>query len=560
MLTWILVISVLWFVGAYFVYGRMLRRKFGLDDSKPTPATTVNDRVDYCPTRTPVLFGHHFSSIAGAGPIVGPILAGALFGWGPALIWILVGAVLVGGVHDMGALIASIRHKARSIAEVARERISPSAQRLFLVFIWLALVLVLACFIDLTAQTYVTRTADLDGGSVATSSVIYILLAVAFGWLVYRFGTPLRTASLVFVPLVFAGIWVGLEAPIPQSAVSFAGIAPGTTYVLILVTYCFIASLAPVWFLLQPRDYLSSFLLFGCLAGGTLGVLFGGYAIEYPAFLGFVSEKGDLLFPFLFIFIACGACSGFHSIVASGTTAKQTARESDALRIGYGGMLLEGLLAVLALATIMVLAKDPAGLTEKPTVLFASGFGRFASVLGVPPSLGVAFGLLAISTFLLTTLDTCTRLARFVLEELIGSRTATTRWLATAVTLAFPVMLLSLKVTDPAGNPMSAYRMIWPLFGATNQLLGGLALLTVTVWLRSTGRPAWFTAIPCAFMVVMTTTALIYESVRLLGSDLTTIGNAFKALYCGFLLLLTLFLVIEAARALLRRPAAAVVV
>ncbi|MBN2489501.1 MAG: carbon starvation protein A [Planctomycetes bacterium] len=553
MLTLVVVLSIVWFAASYLLYGRRLQRKFGLDDGKPTPAVTIQDGLDYCPARTPVLFGHHFSSIAGAGPIVGPVIGGLLFGWGPALAWILLGSVLIGGVHDMGALVASIRHRARSIAEVARETISPAAWRLFLVFIWLTLVLVLACFIDLTAQTYVTDKDGLDGGSVATSSALYILLALGFGIVVYRLKMPLWIASLVFVPLVFVGIWVGLEAPVARSALALGGLDAAGGYTLILIVYCAVASLTPVWILLQPRDYLSAYLLFACLAGGTLGVLAGGHAVEYPMFLGFMSDKGPI-FPFLFILIACGACSGFHSIVASGTTAKQTARESDALRIGYGAMLLEGLLAVLALATIMVMARGSALANESPTVVFAAGFGRFTAMLGIPKSVGVAFGLLAISTFLLTTLDTCTRLARFMLEEFVGSRAVATRWIATAVTLAFPVLLLNLQVADAQGQPMAAYRMIWPLFGATNQLLGGLALLTITMWLRRSGKSAWFTALPCAFMVVTTSTALVLEVIRLVRAGLAEVSHAFQAGYCAFLLLLTIFLVIEAYRALARKP------
>jgi len=548
MLTLILVLCTVWFLLGYLIYGRMLRTWFGLDNANPPPAVTMYDGVDYCPARTPVLFGHHFSSIAGAGPIVGPILAGVYFGWGPALAWILLGAVLIGGVHDMGALIASIRHRALSVAEVARETISPAAQRLFLLFIWLALILVLACFIDLTAKTFLTKTAELDGGSVATSSGLYILLALAFGLVMYRFKVRLARASLVFVPLVFAGIYIGLKAPLPEPALSFAGLDASRTYVLILVVYCFVASLAPVWVLLQPRDYLSSYLLFTCLLAGGAGILFGTPAVAYPFFCGFSHDQAGPLFPFLFILIACGACSGFHSIVASGTTAKQVTRETDACRVGYGGMLLEGVLAVLALATVMVVSKGSPDLDHSPTVVFASGLGRFTEVLGIPLSLGIAFGLLAISTFLLATLDTCTRLSRFILEEMVGSRTTLMKWLATLVTLLVPVILLNTRVTGSDGSAIPAYRLIWPLFGATNQLLGGLALLTVTLWLRSIGRPAWFTGIPCIFMILMTMTALVFKITDVLTRDLGRVQNAFQAGYCGFLLLLACFMVVEAIR------------
>ena len=555
MLAAIFLLCTAWFLLGYLVYGRFLRKWFGLDDTRKTPAVTMNDGVDYCPARTPVLFGHHFSSIAGAGPIVGPIIAGILFGWLPALVWILVGAVFIGGVHDLGALISSVRHKARSVAEVARDTISPAANRLFLIFIWLTLTLVLACFIDLTAKTFLTKKTELDGGSVVTSSSIYILLALAFGVAVYRFRIRLARASLVFVPLVFVGIYVGLEAPMPELSIAALGLDASQTYVVILVLYCFVASLAPVWILLQPRDYLSSFLLITCLVGGGVGVLLGTPQVEYPAFLGFYSDQQGPMYPFLFILIACGACSGFHCVVASGTTSKQIAREGDALKVGYGAMLMEGVLAVLALATIMVLARDSSDLNHSPTVVFAGGLGRFTQVLGVPLPLGIAFGLLAISTFLLPPLDTCTRLARFILEELVGSRTRLTRWIATLVTLAIPVFLLNIRVTGPGNSVIPAYKMIWPLFGATNQLLGGLALLTITLWLRSTGRPAWFTAVPCAFMVVTTMTALAFKAVDLFHRDLANVNNAFQAGYCCFLLLLAAFLVFEALKAFRKKPA-----
>lgn len=560
MLAVVLIGTILWFGLGYRIYGACLRKRFALDDRDETPAVTLADGKDYCPCRAPILFGHHFSSIAGAGPIVGPILAGALFGWVPALLWILIGALFVGGVHDFGSLVASIRHRGRSVAEVARETISPAAQKLFLTFIWLALILVLACFIDLTAKTFLAKTPTLDGGSVATSSLLYIALALAFGVLVNRLRVGLVPASLLFVPLVFAGVWVGIEAPIARESVAIGGWDAAQTYVAILIAYCFVASMAPVWVLLQPRDYLSSFLLIACLVGGTVGILFGGLAIEYPAFRSFMSDKGPM-FPFLFIFIACGACSGFHSIVASGTTAKQVARETDALRIGFGGMLLEGVLAVMALATVMVLATSANPGAQTPTLVFANGFGRFTSVLGIGAEVGVAFGLLAISTFLLTTLDTCTRLSRFVFEELVGSRTAATRWGGTIITLVLPLALLNITVTDAAGAPMPAYKMIWPLFGATNQLLGGLALLTITMWLRSEGRRAWLTGIPCAFMIGMTVTALIYQGYGVLQQLYApaTAGGATTALwfqvgYCTFLLFLAVFLVAEALRARSRLP------
>ncbi len=538
------------FAAAYLFYGRLLSRRFGLDDSRKTPAHTMKDGMDYCPARAPVLFGHHFSSIAGAGPILGPIIAGLAFGWLPALLWIVIGSIFIGGVLDSGSLAASIRHKAKSIAEIARKHMSPAANKLFLVFIWLSLILLLAAFIDVTAKTFVK-----DGG-VATSSFIFIVLAIAFGVTVYRMRLPFSIGTLTFACLVFAGIYIGYRNPADISSLGNAlGISTGQAYTWILAVYCFIASIAPVWLLLQSRDYLSSFLLYGCLAGGFLGILFFTGPVEYPAFLTWNDDKLGFLLPGLFILIACGACSGFHSLVSSGTTSKQLGRETDAVRIGYGAMLVEAVLALIALCAIMICARGDASLGRHPTEVFASGLGSFATSLGIPQELGFKFGLLAISTFLLTTLDTATRLGRYTFEELAGSRGLPTKLLANLFTLGIPLLLLNIEVKGQGGAVMPAYKMIWPMFGATNQLLGGLALLTITVWLKKTGRKAVFTLIPMVFIIGMTMTALV----DLIRSALYSVdgkveaANYIKAGYSGLLFLLAVFLVIEAVRALRNR-------
>lgn len=499
----IVVLGIAILAAAYFLYGRYLDRALGVDPSRETPATTERDGVDYVAARPSVLLGHHFSSIAGAGPIVGPVIAAAAFGWLPAVIWIVLGSILIGGVQDMGSLIASIRHRARSVAELAREEISPRARLLFLVFVWLALVYVVVVFVDLTAATFAAEPG------VASSSVIYIALAVVLGLLLYRTKVGLSRASLVLVPLVFAGIWLGQVVPLELAVAD-----PRATWSLLLIGYCFLASVLPVWLLLQPRDYLSSYLLYACLGGGIVGVLFGGGALAadiepLPAFITFTDANLGLLFPAMFITIACGACSGFHSVVASGTTAKQLASERHARPIAYGGMLLEGVLALLAIgAVILVGAKASQG--QAPTVTFAQGFGSMIAALGIPPQLGAHFGALAISTFLLTTLDTCTRLARYVVEELLslprGKVFASA--LATAATLALPAWMTQISLRLPDGTPAPAWQVIWPVFGATNQLLGALALLAITAWLRNLGRKRAFVAIPMVFMFSVTMVAL----------------------------------------------------
>ncbi|MFN2350555.1 MAG: carbon starvation protein A [Kiritimatiellia bacterium] len=503
------------FALAYRWYGRYLERSMDLDDRRPTPAFTMRDDVDYLPTSDPVLFGHHFSSIAGAGPIVGPIIAGLAFGWLPAALWILAGAVLVGGVHDYTALAASIRHGGLSIAEICRSRLPRSIYLLFLVFILLTLIYVIIVFLDLTATGFAPPTtapveALRQGGAVATASMCYILLALVFGYLVQRRRWSLSRASLAFVPLIFVAIWIGLRWPLLPEYLPALGGSVKNFWILLLLGYCLVASVLPVWVLLQPRDYLSSFLLYACLAGGATGLLAAGWRgmapISYPAFIGWSDPQLGLIFPALFITVACGAVSGFHAIVASGTSAKQLRHESSARRIGYGSMLVEGLLALLALGTIMILGARPAG---SPVGNFAAGLGLFISALGIPQSLASTFAMLAVSTFLLTTLDTCTRLARFVFQELSGILTRLPQRIASsALVLLVPALVTFRKIPGPGGQMMPAWQAIWPAFGATNQLLAALALLCVFLWLRSEKRPCWFVVLPMVFMAATTLTAL----------------------------------------------------
>ncbi len=505
---------------AYRYYGAFLNRQFQIDDSRPTPSTTMTDGVDYVPASRPVLFGHHFSSIAGAGPVVGPIIAATWFGWGPVMAWILVGSILIGGVHDFGSLVMSIRHRARSIAEICRLYLSPLTYRFFLMFIWLALVYVLVVFIDLTAASYMAAPAsDPDqGGTVATASMLYIVLAIVFGLLTRR-GLKIGLGSLIFVPLVFAALLVAHWLPTDPQHIRL--LAPAGSYFYehpkyiwsaILLAYCFIASVTPVWLLLQPRDYLSSYLLFACLGLGGLGLLISGalgrVPIQYEFFAGLQNAELGFIFPALFITVACGAVSGFHSIVASGTTAKQLPQESAVRPIAYGTMLTEGALALVALATVMVLADRPAG---NPMLTFADGIGQFLSVLGLPADLGTVFGLLAVSTFLLTTLDTCTRLARYVVEEFFGIGNPRWRY-ATTLASVLPLVYFAFKeYPNPAspGAMIPAWRVIWPAFGTTNQLLAALALLVVLVWRRAQGRSYWFILWPMLFMLASTGASMV---------------------------------------------------
>jgi carbon starvation protein len=527
----LLVIAIVLFVVAYRLYGAFLDRQFNVESARKTPAHTDFDGVDYVPTKTPVLMGHHFSSIAGAGPIVGPIIAVAFFGWLPAVLWIIIGSIFVGGVHDYSALVVSIRHKARSIAQVAKQMMSPVAHKLYLAFIWLAMVYVLVAFVDLTAGSF-----DVDGG-VASSSLMYIILAVVMGLSVHRLNLSLAKATLIFVPLVFLAIFLGQQFPFGTPSALAHG-DPKTTWTVILLAYCFVASITPVWVLLQPRDYLSSYLLIGGIVGGLGGIVLGQHALDTEAFLGFNTNIG-FLFPALFITIACGACSGFHSIVASGTTSKQLNDERSARPVAYGSMLVEGLLALISVSAIVVAGGTLAG--SSPPQVFASGIGSFLSSLGIPQALGTSFGLLALSTFLLTTLDTGTRLSRYVFEEFFGVWGKKWHILATAATLVLPLWLALTEFKDAQGQVIPLWRAIWPVFGATNQLLGALALLTVGVWLKRTGRKTIFVIIPMIFMFSVTLLAL---ALLVWKSDILVIRTI-----ALFLLALALILIFEAVRA-----------
>ena len=491
------------FLSAYFIYGKYLGNKFNINNKNITPAKKINDGVDYVPTKVPVLMGHHFSSIAGAGPIIGPIVAAQAFGWLAVVIWIIVGAVFIGGVHDYSALVVSIRNNARSIADIAKNQLNKTTHKLFLAFVWLTLVYVITVFADLTSSTFA------KDGKVATASIYYIVLALLFGFLVYRVKLPLLLTSFIFVPLVFSGIWLGDKLPLSLSNIEIIiGISQGNQWDIALLIYCLIASILPVWFLLQPRDYLSSFLLYACLFAGFTGMFFTDFDLTVlPAIKVFDSKLG-FIFPALFITVACGAVSGFHSLVASGTTSKQLQKETDAKAVGYGSMLIEGLLAMIALSTLLVVLKP--GITQNlsPLQVFSLGIGKFISIFGISESFGAGFGILALSTFLLTTLDTCTRLGRFVFAELTGLKGPQGRVISTIATLALPALFILITMKDGNGNPLPAWKLIWPIFGATNQLLGGLALLVITVWLKINKRPVLFVVLPMIFVIFITIIAL----------------------------------------------------
>lgn len=533
------VIAVL--VLGYRTYGRFIARQFALANTPDTPAHTKADGVDFVPTRPFYLFGQHFSAIAAAGPIVGPILACDQFGWLPALLWITIGVIFIGAVHDFTTLVASVRHDARSIAEVVKNTLGPRAWIAILTFIWLALIYVIVAFVDVTASTFVTGDADAaglsfrfnQGGAVALAGTLYLVLAVIMG-LVERILRPrLWISTLIFVPATFAVVWIGTQY-------STLLLLDWRTWVILILGYCVVASLVPMWILLQPRGYLGGFILYAALLVGTLGIFFGGFEIKRPAFVAFdVGGPTGLLFPFLFVTIACGACSGFHGLVCSGTTSKQIDREAHCHPIGYGAMLLEAFVAVIALATIMIV--DP-GVKQGPNATYAAGIGAFLhELVGVDPYIATTFGAMALSTFIFDTLDSATRLGRYILQELFGRSDRGSGIAATLLTVLVPLTFL-------LASKQGSYKLFWTLFGTSNQLLASLSLLAITVWLKKIGKPIWFTLIPMVLVFAVTAVSLGLQ-IKLL--DSATAGSA--AWLNGFvsliLLGLALILVIYALQA-----------
>jgi carbon starvation protein len=556
----------------YFSYGRLIARNYALDDSAETPAVRRADGEDYVPTKPFYLLGQHFSAIAAAGPIAGPILAAQMFGWGPCVLWIGFGVVFIGAVHDFSALVASVRHEGESIAEIVRRQLGRRAWLLILSFIWLALIYVIVAFADITASTFVGKTEEFEGGNyhfnpggaVAAASTMYLGLSIVMGLVERRFKPPLWLTTLIFVPATLLAVWLGTKVS-TSFVLPFANAQ--RAWGLGILVYCFIASLLPVWLLLQPRGYLGGFVLYLALGVGVIGIFFGGlrypgeFDIQMPAFKSFdAGGPFGALFPFLFVTIACGACSGFHGLVCSGTTSKQIAKESHTHPVGYGAMLLEAFVAIIALATVITL-----GGSDKlpgPGKIYGDGVGRFMTVLlGKEHFLFAAtFGAMAFSTFVFDTLDVSTRLGRYVLEELFGWRGKRKAGaVATALTLLPPAYFVA-TARPPGPGVRPAYLDFWTLFGTSNQLLASLTLLAITVWLHREKRRIWYTAIPMVFVMTVTVWALIvqirvaFASVRDGGLALNT--QTMNGVVGVALVALAVALLIESARALFGRAPA----
>lgn len=516
----ILLVGCAILIAGYVFYGKWLAEQWGVDPNRTTPAHELEDGNDYVPAKAPVLMGHHFSSIAGAGPINGPIQA-AVFGWVPVMLWVLIGGIFFGAVHDFGALFASVRNKGQSIGEVIAESIGPRAKKLFLTFSYLTLILVVAAFASIVANTFkatydesgaLDKVASSANASTAMISILFILIAIVFGMMVYRRNASLVVSTVVGVLAIVACMAIGYNwHPIYLS---------GSTWMIIVGIYIAIASVTPVWILLQPRDYLSSFLLYGMMIIAVVGIVGAHPTLSIPAFTGFVdnAEYGSgvslgSLFPALFVTIACGAISGFHSLVGSGTTAKQLDKEGDARPIAYGGMLIECALALISLCAVGYIWSEyvPGGITT-PTAVFATGISRMcATIPFLAGAQNVIYSMLilAVSAFCLTSLDTATRLARYMFQEFwlepgqtykdaTGfKKVVTNPYVATIVTVVLGIAL-----------GMTGYAKIWALFGAANQLLAALGLLAVAAWLGTMGKNNKMFLFPMAFMLIVTIVSL----------------------------------------------------
>ena len=564
----ILLVSVALLAAGYVFYGSWLAKQWGIDPSQKTPAHELEDGIDYVPAKAPVLMGHHFSSIAGAGPINGPIQA-AVFGWIPVLLWVIIGGIFFGGVHDFGALFASLRHKGQSIGEIIDDSMGKKAKRLFITFGYLTLLLVVAAFSSIVASTFGVTTsagAAVEGPTLAANqstamiSILFILLAMVFGFFVYRKNAPIGVASVFGCLGIVAVVAIGLNFhPI---ALSY------NTWMWVIGVYILIASVTPVWILLQPRDYLSSFLLYFMIGAGVIAVLgavvTGNGSFQIPA-MGDAALKGTgvfttgTAFPALFVTIACGAISGFHSLVSSGTTAKQLDNEKDAKPVAYGSMLIECVVAVISLLAVgFVWAAASDGTYASPTQVFAGGLSAMIGSFA-PGAKDIMYQMLilAVSVFCLTSLDTATRLARYMFQEFFLEQGQTAKD-ATGYkkVLANPYVATAITVVLGVALGMTGYTKIWPLFGAANQLLAAIGLLAVCTWLGSVGKNNKMFYVPMVFMLAVTICSLIQTITAKLTAY--TSGSAdvwalIQALIAVLLVVLSVVLAVISAKTLLKQ-------
>ncbi|MDR2860510.1 MAG: carbon starvation protein A [Elusimicrobiota bacterium] len=498
------IVSAVILIAAYLIYGRYLAKKWGIDPNKKTPAHELNDGVDYFPAPLSVIFGHEFASIAGAGPVTGPIIA-AMFGWLPVLLWILIGGIFFGAVQDFAALYASVKNKGKTIGYIVELYIGKTGKYLFLIFVWLLCLLAVAAFLDIAAGTFMGFSSAGDklsaNASVATTSILFIFGAILLGFFMRRVKPNEIVSAVVAIIMLVICITLGL---------AFPAFASKGFWLLIITAYIYIASVVPVWALLQPRDYLNSFLLVFLIAGAFLGIIFASPEITLPAYVGF-NVNGQYLFPMLFVIVACGAVSGIHAIIASGTVSKQIDNEKHILPVSFGAMLLESLLAVIALVAVGSLAVGGNMPQGTPPVIFAKAVSGFLLKLGIPAEISYTIIILAVSAFVLTSLDTAARVGRLSFQELFtgedkNSQTInpiakflSNKYVATTITIAFCYILA-----------IAGYQKIWALFGSANQLLAALSLVACAAFLKKTKRQGAALYVPMISMLIVTFTALYF--------------------------------------------------
>jgi len=536
----IALIFTLWLILGYKIYGNFIDKKvLKADKNRTTPAVQLNDGIDYSPAKKAMLFGHHFSSIAGAGPILGPMLGVLYFGWLGALLWIALGSIFLGAVHDFTSLMTSVQNKGKSLADISEKTLGLRTKIIFSIFLWLTLSLVIAVFAVVASQTLVSQP------EIVIPTFGLIIIALFFGWIIYKKGISIPIATIIALLILFFLIYLGTLFPIELPGQIF-GMSSQSFWLYILLIYSLFASSLPVWFLLQPRDYISTWILFLGLGLGYIGLIVAHPVLNAPAFVSF-SSKGGPLWPMLFVIIACGAISGFHSVVAGGTTSKQLQNESSGKFIGYGSMVAEAALAGLVIFIAAgALIWDPSG-TEStlgfqylmnslgdPIKAFATGYGKLISTIpGITLSFASFFGMVMLNSFVLTSLDTSTRLGRFISTELLGNKIPVfkNRWMASVLILLLAAFL---GVTE-------SYKVIWPIFGASNQLVAGLALIVVSSYLVSIKSPTKYTIYPAYFMLLTTIAALAYQGYHFFHQK-----NFFLGIISYFLILLAFIIIYDA--------------
>lgn len=520
----IVLIGIVCLGAGYLLYGRWLANKWGLDAKAKTPAFTHEDGEDYVPSSKFTVFSHQFSSIAGAGPVTGPILA-SVFGWVPVLLWLIVGGLFFGAVQDFGALYASVKNEGKSMGMIIEKYIGKTGRKLFMLFCWLFTLLVIAAFTDMVAGTFVAKgvegmtekTANADA-SAASISMLFIVVAIIFGLVqksIAKAGKKMNewVKAIVAIVLLVAMFAVGMALPI---------YATKSAWIYIIMAYLFLASVMPMWLLMQPRDYMTTFMLLGMIIGAVFGVVVAHPSMNLNAFNGFTLGSGaskQMLFPTLFVTIACGAVSGFHSLVSSGTSSKTISNEKDMPMVGYGAMVVESLLGIVALVVVGAVAVNGTKPAGTPFAIFSTGVAGFLEKLGVPVHVATVFMTMCVSALALTSLDSVARIGRMSFQELFYGdstdpatmtpvqRVLTNKYFATVITLFFGYLLT-----------LGGYNNVWPLFGSANQLLAAMVLIAIAVFLKTTGRTGWTLYAPMFIMLAVTFTALVQKVIALVGN------------------------------------------